>query len=57
MKDQNLAKFNEDFAKLAVGAQQVMTEYTVNAQYVQAVRPVVLSDWLQPWRHLPLNQL
>ena len=57
MHDQELAKFNESFAKLAIGATQMMTGYTINSHYVSAVRPVVLSDWLQPWRHLPLPQL
>jgi hypothetical protein len=34
-----------------------MTEYSINKCYASAVRPVVLSDWLQPWRHLSLPQL
>ncbi len=57
MRDQDLAKFNEQFAKLAIGAKQMLTEYSINQHYVSALRPVILADWLQGWRHLPLPQL
>ena len=57
MRDQDLAKFNETFAKLAIGASQILSSYSINSHYVSAVRPIVLADWLQAWRHLPLPQL
>ena len=35
----------------------MLTGYTINSHYVQAVRPTILADWLLAWRHLPLPQL
>lgn len=57
MKDGDLATFNSEFAKLAIGATPVLGKYRVNEIYAQAVKPSNLSAWLQPWRNLPLPQL
>jgi hypothetical protein len=57
MRDQDLAKFNSQFWKLAIGAKQVLSDYSINELYALAVRPTVLSDWLQMWRDLPLTKL
>lgn len=57
MKDSDLATFSQDFGKLAIGATPILGKYRVNELYSQAVKPAILSAWLQPWRYLPLPQL
>jgi hypothetical protein len=54
MKDGDLATFNTEFAKLAIGARPILGKYRINDIYAGAVKPSNLSAWLQPWRNLPL---
>lgn len=57
MKDGDLASFNSEFARLAIGATPILGKYRVNEIYAGAIRPSLLSAWLQAWRHLPLPKL
>lgn len=57
MKDSDLATFNDEFFKIAVGAKPVLGDYVINKTYASAVKPIVLCEWLGMFLELPLQQL